>query len=1122
MSPFIGGADLGNNSVGLATIEVDEGGMPVSIPNLLVVIHDSGKDAMASNDKTQVSRMRSGGVARRVRRLYRNRRKRTQVLEKLLEKYGYQTRSFDSLGTYEAWEARIELLRALVEPEDRQRDLLSIAIRHMSAHRGWANAWVRLESYWGAENPSDEFKAAVEAAKGSDQLGVIDPESVRFQAELAELALSPESLIRARANPGSGQEPLLGTTRRVDVVREWREICRMQRLPDEMFEEFARVAFSQEKPGVPIERIGNDWLDPFKDKKRAAIASMEHQEFKLRQMAANLATRPDRRSKERQRLSGDVQNLIVDHLMAVTSRDDRLTWRDIAELFVQVDANLLVHFQPDEQLTGLAPINDTVLKLHTLPQQHPIRQWWQTATSERRSSFVLHIADPARIAISDDATAEFEELLNSLDDKEQEKLVALKFPSGRSSHSLEALRKINAEIERTGDPYITVLRTLFGAGGHVSPVDLQSLGDSSEHPTIQRILPVVRRYLLGQQREGIELSRFAIEHVRDALLGLQAKKDYSDEMFRNRRTRERAREDIVAAGLGITNADHVDNGMVRKFEAITRQNSTCLYCGDTPSWSGMEMDHIVPRASGGNSTKANLVAVCRECNQKKGKLPFARFAAAGTRPGVTIDGAIERVRSYQKGELTAGQLKRLRAETIRRLKQTEDDEPIDERALASTAYAAVDMRKRVITSLGLSAEQVPVYSGRIVSLARRASGIDKAIAIREGLDAKSRFDRRHHAIDAAVVAMMNPSVARTLAERDDMFFTMRETGRETGWKTFEGSTLGAKESFRVWKSAMGKLAELVREKIENDELVVMQPARFSARHSALHLDGRDGHIQKPLGDAWLSSERARIVDDRTFEAVSGDLVPSDGLPEDENRTITLASGKRLVGDDMVYLFPDAKARHPLPDRSSAPLGPTVHHVRIYHWDDTKGRRKAAILRIWASDLYDLEDGIKGDLLTSPVRVSSRAVRRSSSAALRDAIHAGTAKLAGSIVVGDELQIDPVEWMSFAAPARFLEEFPERHWRFSGAETDKVVNLRPIYLASEGARTADQDPDRRLVEISDSAMEVLSTRSLRISPSSIWDTPSTLVVRRTSLGRIRKSPESGLPFTWSPSKAVHSD
>ena len=144
-------------------------------------------------------------------------------------------------------------------------------------------------------------------------------------------------------------------------------------------------------------------------------------------------------------------------------------------------------------------------------------------------------------------------------------------------------------------------------------------------------------------------------------------------------------------------------------------------------------------------------------------------------------------------------------------------------------------------------------------MARRASGIDKAIAIREGLDAKSRFDRRHHAIDAAVVAMMNVSVAVTLAERDDKFFTMRETGRETDWKTFEGSSQGVIVSFRAWKRAMGRLAELVREKIEADELVVMQPARFSGRHSALHMDGRDSHILKPLGSAWSSSERELLM-----------------------------------------------------------------------------------------------------------------------------------------------------------------------------------------------------------------------------------------------------------------------
>ncbi|MGN6255871.1 MAG: HNH endonuclease [Solirubrobacterales bacterium] len=40
----------------------------------------------------------------------------------------------------------------------------------------------------------------------------------------------------------------------------------------------------------------------------------------------------------------------------------------------------------------------------------------------------------------------------------------------------------------------------------------------------------------------------------------------------------------------------------------------CRYCGGEAT----EVDHVDPRARGGSTTPANLVAVCRPCNKAKG------------------------------------------------------------------------------------------------------------------------------------------------------------------------------------------------------------------------------------------------------------------------------------------------------------------------------------------------------------------------------------------------------------------------------------------------------------------------------------------------------------------------
>ena len=43
----------------------------------------------------------------------------------------------------------------------------------------------------------------------------------------------------------------------------------------------------------------------------------------------------------------------------------------------------------------------------------------------------------------------------------------------------------------------------------------------------------------------------------------------------------------------------------------------CHYCGDQFSPNSLTMDHIVPMARGGKSTKGNVVPSCKKCNTTK-------------------------------------------------------------------------------------------------------------------------------------------------------------------------------------------------------------------------------------------------------------------------------------------------------------------------------------------------------------------------------------------------------------------------------------------------------------------------------------------------------------------------
>jgi 5-methylcytosine-specific restriction endonuclease McrA len=52
------------------------------------------------------------------------------------------------------------------------------------------------------------------------------------------------------------------------------------------------------------------------------------------------------------------------------------------------------------------------------------------------------------------------------------------------------------------------------------------------------------------------------------------------------------------------------------------QNASCYYCHKALTATEATMDHIVPIADGGRSTKSNVVVCCKDCNNRKKDASF--------------------------------------------------------------------------------------------------------------------------------------------------------------------------------------------------------------------------------------------------------------------------------------------------------------------------------------------------------------------------------------------------------------------------------------------------------------------------------------------------------------------
>ena len=54
---------------------------------------------------------------------------------------------------------------------------------------------------------------------------------------------------------------------------------------------------------------------------------------------------------------------------------------------------------------------------------------------------------------------------------------------------------------------------------------------------------------------------------------------------------------------------------------FNRSNGKCVYCGAKAT----DIDHVIPRSSGGTNSVYNLVASCRACNEKKSNKNLKRI-----------------------------------------------------------------------------------------------------------------------------------------------------------------------------------------------------------------------------------------------------------------------------------------------------------------------------------------------------------------------------------------------------------------------------------------------------------------------------------------------------------------
>lgn len=65
----------------------------------------------------------------------------------------------------------------------------------------------------------------------------------------------------------------------------------------------------------------------------------------------------------------------------------------------------------------------------------------------------------------------------------------------------------------------------------------------------------------------------------------------------------------------------------------------CHYCEQKFRPQELTLDHILPIARGGESSKKNCVPCCKECNTKKGNKTLTELALAKIKAATSVDGS---------------------------------------------------------------------------------------------------------------------------------------------------------------------------------------------------------------------------------------------------------------------------------------------------------------------------------------------------------------------------------------------------------------------------------------------------------------------------------------------------
>lgn len=539
---------------------------------------------------------------------------------------------------------------------------------------------------------------------------------------------------------------------------------RPQAYPDGLKARIHQAIFHQRPLKIQRFTVGKCRFEP--DRHRADRAHPDAQDYRIWQRLAILTyrlpgDREDRPLTQEQRES----------LAAALQTTAKMSWAGAKKALGLPKTVKLSH----EDKSGHTDVqgNTTVIRI-----EKAVPGLWGSLDPEKRDALMTALLTIER----KDALVKHLRNRWGLPVEQAYRLAVTEFEEGVAGLSLQAIRNILPGL-KAGQNYHDAVRAAaerFRAAGKARKAELYlheyeresevfeqiplDRLPNTRNPTVDKCLHEARKLVNAIVREHGKPAVVRVEMARDMKMSRKDKAELEKQNKINERLNREAEEAVRVHASG-REATRTDKVMYRLWK---ESNEECPYTGTKISlamlYSGqVDIEHIVPYSRSLDDSFANKTVCIATENRERKKNRTPREAYEGTDQYEDI---LRRVDAMKCGK---------HKKKLFRLSTSEVQELYGDFA-GRNLNDARHIAKVVKDMLGALGCQVQVSKGGATAALRHKWGLDTILAP-EGEGEKNRDDHRHHAVDAAVIAVTSPAYLKRLSDANQRREVDEATGR---------------------------------------------------------------------------------------------------------------------------------------------------------------------------------------------------------------------------------------------------------------------------------------------------------------------------------------------------------